>query len=409
MNEARLKSLLAEMAVPAAEDAERRGMKMVDEAFAQRQTARRRALPRLAVAFAIAALLAALVLSPAGAAVRDWIGDVFTAGVPDAEPGLTEIPAGGRLLVQTPAGPWVVQPDGSRRLLGRYRDATWSPRGLFVAASSGHVLSAIEPDGTPHWSLSAERPVTDPRWSPSGFQIAYRAGGALRVVAGDGTRDALVHPRVAPLPPAWSPQGLALLAYVDSGGGLRIADTDSTETVGSAAALPGIETLEWAADGSTLLEASPASLRLRQMTVRKLFTDLDISPARPVRLPADARIRAAALSPDGDTIAALLLIAGDRTRGPHSEVVLIDTRHTALRRLFSVPGRLSELAWSPDGSRLLISWRDADQWLFVPAGGRGRVRAIGGIAAEFAPGQRDAFFPRIDGWCCRGAVGEPAN
>jgi hypothetical protein len=402
MRETRLRSLLAEVPVPAAEEAERRGLSMVEEAFAQRQPAGRAVLPRLAVSFAIAALLAALMLTPAGAAMRDWIGDVFTAGVPDAEPGLTEIPGGGGLLVQSPSGPWVVQGDGSRRLLGRYEDATWSPRGLFVAAASGHALSAIAPDGTPRWSLSATGPVSDPRWSPSGFQITYRAGSSLHVVAGDGTGDAAIARGVEPLPPAWSPQGLALLAYVASGGELRIADSNRGEVLGSAAALSGIETLEWAVDGSALLEASPAALRLREVTVRKALAGLGIGPPRPVPLPPGATVRAAALSPDGATIAVLLLFGGAGERPPHSEVALIERPRTSLRRLLNVPGPLSDLAWSPDGSRLLVSWRDADQWLFIPTDGRGRVRAIDGIAAEFAPGDPGASsFPQIEGWCCR--------
>lgn len=408
MSESRLKSLLAETPIPGAEEAERRGLLLAEEAFAQRQAPRRAVLPRLALSFAIAALLAALMLTPAGAAVRDWIGDVFTAGVPNAEPGLTEIPGGGRLLIQSPSGPWVVQPDGSRRLLGSYDDATWSPRGLFVGAASGHALSAVEPDGTPHWSLSASAPVNDPRWSPSGFQIAYRAGPALRVVAGDGTGDAQIDRAVEPLPPAWSPQGLSLLAYVARGGELRIADSDGGEVLGSAAALPGIGTLEWAADGSFLLEASRATLQLRTVTVHKALASLGIGPPHPVRLPAGATIRAAALSPDGATIAVLLRLGAGGER-PHDEVVLIDRRRNSLRRLLGVPGRLSDLAWSPDGSRLLVPWRDADQWLLIPTKGRGRVRAIDGIAAEFAPGDPSArSFPRIEGWCCRAGLG-PAD
>jgi len=184
MNDDRLRLLLRETPVPGAGEAECRGLRVVSRAYDERRPAPRPLLPRLALALAAAALLAAVVLSPAGAAVRDWIGDVFAAGVPNAEPALTDVPGGGRLLVNSPQGPWVVQPDGSRRLLGRYSDASWSPHGLFVAAAARDTLSAVEPDGTPRWSISAKGRVSDPRWSPSGFRIAYRAGHALRVVAG---------------------------------------------------------------------------------------------------------------------------------------------------------------------------------------------------------------------------------
>lgn len=190
MNEDRLRALLRETPVPIGEDAERRGLAVASEAFAQRRRQDRATLPRLALALAIATLLAALLLSPAGAAVRDWVDDALTAGAPNAEPGLTEIPGGGRLLVGTPAGPWVVQPDGSRRLLGEYREATWSPHGLFVGVASGHTLSAIEPDGAPRWSLSAAGTVSDPRWSPPGSRspIAPAAGSGSSAQMATTTR-----------------------------------------------------------------------------------------------------------------------------------------------------------------------------------------------------------------------------
>jgi hypothetical protein len=401
MNEARLRSLLREAPVPGGEGAERRGLELVSEAFAQRRRPQRNPLPRIALAVAIATLLAALLLSPAGAAVRDWVGDVFTAGVPDAESGLTEIPGGGHLLVQTQAGPWVVQPDGSRRLLGGYRYATWSPHGYYVAATSGHTLNAIEPGGTPHWSLSAKAPAMYPRWSPSGFRIAYRAGRTLRVVAGDGTGDTLVATNVAYLPPVWSPQGLDLIAYVEAGAGLRIANTETGEVVASAGALDGIETLGWAPGGSLLLEASRHSLALRQLTMSKLASSLDLDPARKVGLPAGATVRAAAFSPSGKAVAVLLGLPAGAAGVPRSEVALIDTATGSMRRLFTVRGRLSGLTWSPDGGRLLTSWPDADQWVFIPTGSHGRVRALDGIAAAFDPGKpRSSSFPQIEGWCC---------
>jgi hypothetical protein len=413
MNEARLRSLLREAPILVGEDAERRGLAVASEAFAERRRAPRPALPRLAVAFAVATLLAGLMLTSAGAAVRDWIGDVFAAGVPDAETHLTEIPGGGRLLVRSAAGPWIVQPDGSRRLLGDYDEATWSPRGLFVASASGGTLSAVEPGGTPRWSLPAPGRVVDPRWSPSGFQIAYRAGPELRVVAGDGTEDALLSQRAKPLPPAWSPQGLGLLAYVDAAGSLRVANTDSGETVGSAAALDGIAALEWAEDGATLLEASRQALQLRPVALRKALSSLALGPPQWVPLPVTATVQAAAFSPDGATIAVLLRRPAAAAPGPRSEVLLVDATKPpedgSTHRLFAVTGRLTGLAWSPNGSRLLLSWPDADQWLFVPADGRGRIRAIGGISAEFAPGGSTVAFPTIDGWCCRASVAGPAG
>jgi dipeptidyl aminopeptidase/acylaminoacyl peptidase len=399
MSEGRLRDLLREEPVPAAAEAERRGLALVAQAYAERRP-ERSVLPRLAVALAVAALLAALLLTPAGAAVRDWIDDVFTAGVRHAEPALTEIPGGGKLLVQSQRGPWVVQADGSRRLLGRYRAATWSPRGLFVAVAEGRTLSAIEPDGTPRWSISASDRVSDPRWSPSGFRIAYRAGGSLRVVRADGTEDALVGPTSAAVPPAWFPPGLHLLAYVDGERRTVVAETDAAGTMDTAGASPGVVGLSWSANGHRLVEITRRDLWLRDVRTSKLAGSLSLGAARRIPLPAGAVVRAAAFSPRGRTIAVLL----DRSLGagpPRSEALLIDPTGGPARRLFGVSGHLTELAWSPDGRRLLLAWPAADQWLFVPTEGGARLRAISDIAAVFAPGNaRRATYPRIEGWCC---------
>lgn len=398
MNEDRLRALLREEPLPGAAEAERRGLALVEQAYVERRPAGRPALPRLAVALAAITIFTALLLSPAGAAVRDWIDDVFTAGVRDAEPALTEVPGGGRLLVQSVRGPWVVRPDGSRRLLGRYDEAGWSPHGLFVTAASGRTLSAIEPDGTPHWSVSAKAPVSDPRWSPSGFRIAYRAGSSLRVIHADGTRDRPLGP-AAPVAPAWVPQGPHLLAYVDAARRLRVVEADTARTLGSAAASPGVKALSWEANGRTLLEVSPRALWLRHARTAKLSGSIQLDGARRLGLPAGAVVRAAAFSPRRNTIAALLE-RYSRAGEPRSEAILLSPAGGPARRVFAVSGWLNQLVWSPDGRRLLLAWPAADQWLFVPVGG-GHLRAVGNIDAVFAPGTRGPTrFPQVEGWCC---------
>jgi hypothetical protein len=399
MNEARLRELLREVPLPDAEGAERRGLLVVRAAFAQRQSrpAYRPRPARLALALAIAALLAALLLSPAGAAVRDWIGDTFDSGMPNAERGLAEVPGGGRLLVESAAGPWVVQADGSRRLLGDYREATWSPHGLFVAVAAGRTLTALEPDGDPRWSLDAGARVSDPRWSPSGYRIAYRSGPTLRVTTADGSGDRPIAPRTRALAPTWSPFGLSQLAYV-AGGELRIADTELAETIGSARALSGVEQLEWGGDG-IILEASRRALWTRPTEVSKLRGKIKIGLPRWLPIPdGGGRVRDVALSPSGRKVAALLGVRG--AHGPRSIVLLYPAAGGRPRRLLSVPGHLGQLAWSPNGRKLLVTWPGADQWLFLPLG-RGEGRALAGIAAAFAPGHGGGAFPRVEGWCCR--------
>jgi hypothetical protein len=398
MNGGELRTLLREEPIPGMAEAERRGLELVERAYAERRPVQRPVLPRLAIALAVAALLAALVLSPAGAAVRDWVGDVFTTGVKNAEPALNGVPGGGDLLVQSPRGPWVVHPDGSRRLLGGYDEATWSPHGLFVAAASGRTLSAIEPNGTPHWSITAPGRVSEPRWSPSGFRIAYRAGGSLRVERADGTGGNLIAARSAPVAPAWYPPGPHLLAYVDAERRLVLAEADTGKQIDATSASPGVTNLSWSNDGSELLEIAGTGLWLRDVVPGKL-TGLALSHAAHVELPTTSVVRAAAFAPRRRTVAALL--ERRSPAGPRSEALLLDPAGGPPRRLFAVSGGLTELAWSPDGHRLLLAWPAANQWLFVPVERGPRLRAIGNVSGVFSPGRlTGAGFPRIEGWCC---------
>lgn len=393
-----LDEALREAQIPVPAEAEQRGLEVVEAAYAQRQPRRRSTpVPRLALAFSVATLLTALLLSPAGAAVREWVDEVVTTSAPRPEMGLAEIPGGGKLLVQSAAGPWVVRPDGSRRLLGDYDEATWSPRGLFVAAVEGRTLTAIEPDGDPRWSLSTDGRVTDPRWAPFGTRIAYRSGGALRVVAGDGTDDHLVAETAAPVAPAWDPTGASLLAFL-SRWKLRIADSESAGLVLSAPALPEITQLEWGGGGAAILEASRRDLRLRSVRAPKLAGGPQLGPGRLLPVPAGATVVDAALAPQKRVVAAVFTYW--RRSGTRSSVVVFGPDDGKPRRLLTIPGSLGQVAWSPDGRRVLVAWPGADQWLFLPVG-RGEGRAVADISAAFAPGKRTASFPRLEGWCCR--------
>lgn len=419
---------LREMPIPAPADAEQRGLRVVEAAFAERpgsggsgraeprgamtpttsEGRSRRAFPRLALGLSLAALLAVLLLSPAGAAVRNWVGDAFTASTPRPEPTLAKIPGGGRLLVQAGDGPWVVQPDGSRRLLGDYREASWSPHGLFVAAVKGRTLSAIEPDGTPHWSITAAREIGVPRWSPSGERIVYRSGFSLRVIAGDGTEDHLVAgataagtpsgARTSPayVAPAWSPDGRNALAYVAGTGRLRIIDSETGALFAAAPALHRITWMDWADGGRKVLEASPEALRLRPVWRAGHPSRPALGRPRHLPLPPGATVVDAALAPQRPLVAAAITYW--KKHGTYSEAVVF--RPGGSQSLLRVPGSLGQVEWSPDGQRLLVAWPGANQWLFLPLSG-GRGRAVANISRAFSPGGRAASSPRIEGWCCR--------
>jgi hypothetical protein len=212
---------------PIPEGAEERAWRVVRAAFDERTPVpRRRYLWRPVVAIAVVAAIAGVLASPPGLAVLDSLREAV--GVKKAQPALFSLPTPGRLLVESARGPWVVQADGSKRLLGRYRQAAWSPFGRFVVATRPNELVALDPNGNVRWTL-ARPAVRFPRWggTRTDTRIAYLSRGTLRVVAGDGTGDRLLTPHVAPVPPVWAADGRFRVAFVDRAGHLTTIDTET--------------------------------------------------------------------------------------------------------------------------------------------------------------------------------------
>jgi hypothetical protein len=167
----------------------------------RRRSSRLVALPPAVIA--VVAVIAALALTPAGASVSRLIGRAL--GVPHAVRALVPLPARGRLLVSAPAGTWTVSADGSQRRLGPWREASWSPHGLYIAVATRDEIAAVNPHGAIQWALTRQA-VSDPRrYPPTGFRVAYLSGNTLRVVAGDGSDDRLLATGVAAVAPAWRP------------------------------------------------------------------------------------------------------------------------------------------------------------------------------------------------------------
>ena len=245
---------LGKVRVPGERDAEDRAWQLVRAAYAERTPAKRpTAGRRFALAGAVGAVLLAIGLSPAGAKVGDAIQDVFGLGEPDAKPQLRSLPATGELLVDSGQGAWIVREDGSKRLLGDYDQASWSPHGLYVAVAQGRELAAVDTAGDPRWTFPAPGVVRDPRWAgdAADTRIAYRSGADLRVIAGDGNpaTDRLIARDVAPMAPAWRPIGYSklgppaangfVLSYLTGDGEIRSVNVDSGARVPTRRAIAG--------------------------------------------------------------------------------------------------------------------------------------------------------------------------
>jgi hypothetical protein len=113
--------------------------------------------------------------------------------------------------------------------------------------------------------------------------------------------------------------------------------------------------LAWSSDGARLLVVRAGALDVYDAGGRRLEHET-------------GRFVDAAFLPGTHRLAVL---------SPHA-VQLVAPRRT----LFRTTGTLQRLVPSPDGRRLLVTWPEADQWLFVPVAPRSRLTAVGNIAEQ---------------------------
>lgn len=371
-----MKRELERIEIPGEHEARERSWAVVEAAFAGHEPRPRRRSWKPVAAIVIALVALAGLLSPAGRAV---LGEFRQAvGVEQAQPALFSLPAAGSLLVTADSGAWVVEQDGSKRLLGSYREASWSPFGRFVVASRPNELAALTPEGEVRWSL-ARPAVRFPRWTGKRLdtRIAYASGNEARVVGGDGRGDRLLFsvPDAAAVPMAWRPGSRRILAHVTQGI-LRVLDLDTGGAELWSADVGRVHRLDWSDDGRRLLALGDRQLFVFDGAGRRLEKR---------RLPGLGL--SAAFRPRERTVALVLGYEG------RSDVLV------GGRRVFSGAGVFTELAWSPDGRWLLMAWLAADQWVFVrPARGEPRIVAVSNVSTQF----RSRSFPRVEGWCCAG-------
>jgi hypothetical protein len=372
---------LERIEIPEEHEARERAWALAQSAFAQRTPLERR--PRyVAVAIALAVVLAVVGagFSSPGKAVLDQIREAV--GVQNAAPALFGLPSPGRLLVHSNRGVWVVQQDGSRRLLGRYREASWSPFGRYVVAARENELAALEPDGTVRWTL-ARPDVRSPRWagSQTDTRIAYVDRSGIRVVAGDGTGDRLLVPG-AKGPLAWRPGSRRMLAEI-VGRQVRVQDVDTRHVdwrIRLAARADAVRTLAWSADGRRLLVLQRFGLRVYDTSGHVLAQDDPSDGTEDVD---------AAFAPSTRRVAVV------RKHGAQSTVFWLDSGAP----LFSGTGTFAQVTFSPDRRVAFIAWPTADQWVFVRLSGiHKRIRGISNVSSQF----HSRTFPRVDGWTSGG-------
>jgi hypothetical protein len=391
VNERCLRDLL-QRGEPHDTGARERTWRVVRAAYAEHEPRPPRRPGRAAAAVAAVLVVAAVAvtISAPGDAIARWVQHVIGAGEPDARPALVSIPGGGRLLVVSRPGVWVVAPDGAKRLLGRYDGASWSPNGLFVLAWRGGELTALEPTGRARWSLPRSRPIRSAAWSPvDGFRVAYVTGSELRIVNGDGTGDHRYGAASTAVAPAWRPDDTHVIAYADASGRVRVVAVDARREQWRSSRIDGLRKLAWAPDGRRLLALTATRLVVFSRSGEVLH---ERAVAR------GARAQDAAWTSESDRIA---LSRHDPQRDRSDIVLVTPDAPDRQRLLFTGPGRFGRLALSPGGERLLVPWPRADQWLFLAADAQSRVTAIANIDRQFDPGARDPASPAIAGWCCR--------
>lgn len=353
-------------ATPLDPGAEVRAWALVRAAYAERAPASRRLRLRATVALAATGTaIAVAALSPPGRAVVDAVRR--SIGIEHSALALFRLPAPGRLLVSGPGGSWIVSADGSRRLLGSYRQAAWSPHALYVAAATPNQLSAVGPDGRVYWRI-AQPNIALPAWggTRTDTRIAYLTNGRLHVVGGDSRGDRAIGP-AAPVRPAWRPSRPAefVLAWVSAAGRVVVGVPGRTPLWRSAPYVPRPRLLAW----------SPSGRRLAVATSTQLFL-FDGATGSSVELSLRG-IRSLAYAKDGR-----LAVARERS-------IDVVGRSGSRQTIFSAPSVLAGLAWSPDGRWLLTSLPRADQWVFV---GPHRVVAVSNIRKQFGAAAS------LDGW-----------
>jgi hypothetical protein len=367
--------------LPGEAEAAARSWPVVEAALAEREPGRaqrgaaaqpRRLALRLALAAALIGVGLLVALSPAGA----WIGDRFKDDPKKPTPAFAALPQGGSVLAISRSGAYALHPNGGSQRLGAFSEAGWSPHGKHVVGVDGRRLTAVDPLGTVKWTL-VRTGVHNPAWSTGlGYAVAYLEGRALRAVDGTGNpaTDRRIRRHAARVTPAWRGHSDRILTYATTSGAIETVDVTTRGGLWKTRAPEPIRALAWSRDGRRLVALSSQLVAVFDRSGHRLVT---------IELPGVAR--ELALHPSGKRAAVVV--------GNGALDVPLDGARPSL--LFQ--GNVDGLAWSADGRRLLLGWRDTDQWLLFGPGRR--KRALNGVSRELGSA---GGFPRVAGWCCAG-------
>jgi len=343
-----------------------------------------------AVGLLVVALLALAASPPPRAAIGRWLREAIGLGAqPTPRPLLAGLPGRGELLVTASDSVWLVRSNGTRRWLGAYAGAAWSPHTRYVVAWRATRLTVLDPRGVRQWSLDAPAAISVARWSADGDRIAYRVGQTLWVVAGDGTGAHPLASAAASVAPAWEPDGAAHgLAFLTTRATIEALDADTGAVLWTLPAR-GARELLWSPDGRDLLLLAGRRLILAGWHGEILGR---------AELADDQTITAGAFAPADDRVALILNRPGAQT----GQVATLTASAAGLRRapriLSSAAVGITGLNWSPDGRWLLASAPTSDQWILATTHPPRTLAAISHITADFRSAAASTGFPALAGW-----------